>query len=142
MSEEKLRILKMLEEGKIKAEQAEKLLAAVGESYVEEDTEIIKKGNARWIKIRVYEGDLQKPKVKVSVPLKLAKIALKLGTHFSSFIPKQARDDMEKSGVDPAIFDDMDKFEELLDGLSEEGPFKLVDVDDEEGGSKVQITVE
>ena len=141
MSDEKIRILKMLEEGKVTAVEAEKLLSAVADIYVEDEQET-PVGKAKWIKIRVFEGDSPKAKVKVSIPIKLAKIALKMGKHVSGFIPEYAKQKMENKGVDPKMFDDLDKFNVLLDGLADEGPFKIVDVEDGEKGEKVQITIE
>ena len=143
MSEEKIRILKMLEEGKINSEQAERLLSAVGETYIEDkEDDLVPHGKAKWLKIRVFEEDMEKPKDIVNVPLKLAKIAVRLGTKFTNFIPADAKEEMAKNGVTPDMLNDLDKLDELIDGISEAGPFKLVDVDDEENGNKVQITIE
>ncbi len=76
IKEERMKILEMLSEGKITAEQAETLLAAVGESENRKDGEEIKlptKKNAfRMLKIFVdsCDGD----EVRIQIPVEFAKL--------------------------------------------------------------------
>lgn len=140
MSQERLQILNMLEEGKISTDEASKLLAAIGERQ-EVEKEIAKaKSKAKWLKVKVWENDSEKPKVNVSVPLAVAKIALKLGGKFSTMMPKEARDSMEEKGINVDDLKDIEQVSELIDGMSHEGPFTLVEVDEE--NEKVLITIE
>ncbi|HID11401.1 MAG TPA: hypothetical protein EYP17_08895 [Candidatus Latescibacteria bacterium] len=116
MKEERLRVLKMLEEGKISVEEAAKLLEALEAPQEEPSAE----GKAKWLRVRVAGADEQ---VNVNLPLSLAKLALR-------FIPKEAKVKMEERGVD---------LEQILGELSQVKIGKLVEVRDGEDLIEVWI---
>jgi hypothetical protein len=134
MSEAKLRILKMLEDNRITADEAARLLTALERVDREEKP---KKG--RFLKIRIYEGDQDNPKVKVTVPISVAKLAAKLGGKFQMSIPDEAKQKMKEKGVelDEETFEHID---ELFDELAVNGRYDLVHVED--GDDRVQIYIE
>ncbi len=140
MREEELKILRMLEEGKITAEQAEKLLEALKKS---DEEQTIKPRRARWLRIRIYEGGKEKPTVNVNLPLALVKGLTKMGVKFMNIMPERVRERMEEQGVD---FDfnsiTPEQIDELMNSLTSEGPLRLVDIEDQEDGDKVEIVVE
>ena len=138
MSQERLRILQMLEEGKISTEEASRLLGAVGATN--EGKEIATGKKAKWLKIKVWEGDMEKPKVNIGVPLAVARVALKLGGKFSAVLPQEARNAMEQKGIDVDELKNIDQLEEIIDELTGEGPFTLVEVDEEK--ERVIISIE
>ncbi|MCD6334892.1 MAG: hypothetical protein J7M27_06110, partial [Candidatus Latescibacteria bacterium] len=109
MNEERIRILKMLEEGKISVEEATQLIEAV---ETPRKTEITPQGKPKWLKVRVQDGEDEK--VSVNLPLSLARVALK-------FIPQQARGQMEAQGID---------IDALLSAVTETKIGKLVEVQD------------
>jgi hypothetical protein len=88
MSDERLQILKMLEDGKITAEEAAQLLAALKAA---DETEAgggsraqavqPAPAKARWLRIDVQErkGD----RVHIKIPLIVVKAALRMGGHFN-----------------------------------------------------------
>ncbi len=117
MEEEKMRILKMIEEGKISAEEGAKLLQTIEEPAKKE-------GEKRFLRIRVYEGNSEKPKVNVNIPFGL----IKLATHF---VPESARAKMKEKEID------LDQIVQMID-TGAEG--KLVDVEEE--GERVEIFLE
>lgn len=136
MSEERIRILKMVEEKKITAEQAAKLLEAIespGSGFQNE--------RAHWLKVRVYEKGSDKPKVRVTVPLSLLKIAGKLGGKFHMMMPDEARAQMEAKGIklDAESFEDI---ESLFEQFAVNGRYQMVDVEDDESGDRVEVYVE
>ena len=120
MSEERMRILKMLEEGKVSVNEATELIKAVEASQAEETMPA--EGTPKWLKIRVSSGDSEK--VNVNLPLSLARVALK-------FIPQQAKGQMEEQGVD---------IDALLGEVTETKIGKLVEVED--GEDHVSIWIE
>ena len=124
----------MVEKGTINAEEASQLLAALNSSESSGE-------KAKWLKIRVYENNSEKPKVKVSVPIAVAKLATKIGGKFKISMPKKAREKMEEKGInlDAETFENIDK---LFDELAVNGRFDLVNVVDEEDGDRVEIYVE
>jgi hypothetical protein len=139
MHEEKLRILKLIEEQKITAAEGMELINAL------EDTDSIPKpailaGNKKFLRIRV-SGEKTK-KVNVNIPLGLVKVASKFAVFGMTCIPESARKEMDQKGIDLTKLD----FNELID-LIEQGVMtdNLVDIDvddPKEGRIKVEIYVE
>ncbi|MBN1619334.1 hypothetical protein JW890_01285 [candidate division WOR-3 bacterium] len=94
---EKSKILEMLNEGKITAEEAEKLLNAVNEvksseQKTKKDAKIIASGNPSKGKIKIDVVSSDGDNVKISVPLKLVKAIDKM-------LPKNVAEDLEEEGI-------------------------------------------
>jgi hypothetical protein len=121
--EERMKILKMLEEGKIKAEEAARLLEAVAEGGAEPAAGAAR-GRGKTLHIRVFRGGSERPNVNVNVPLSLAKWALK-------FVPEHAKARVGEKEVD------LDELGTLLD----EGVGELVTVEDEDKNERVVISI-
>lgn len=136
MSEERIRILRMVEEKKITAEEGAKLLSAV-----ESPGSVLQNGRAHWLKVRVFEKGSERPKVRVTVPLSLLKIAGKLGGKFHMMMPEEAKAKMEAKGIrlDAESFEDI---ESLFDQFAVNGRYQMVDVEDDESGDRVEVYVE
>lgn len=133
MSDERLQILKMLEEGKITAEEASQLLEALklsesenggNGSRVQAVWETPRK--ARWMRIEVK--DRKGDRVHIKLPLAVVKAALRMGGHFS-----MAGFDSDDLGPDVMA--------ELEAALMEGETGLLVDVV-EDDGDHVQIFLE
>ena len=127
----------MVEGGKISAQEADRLMGALEGGEL---NSIAKKGKAKWLKVRVYDKDSERTRVKVNVPLALVKIGAKIGARFSMKLPEEARLKMEEKGIDLSDLRDIEKLELLVDSLAEEGPFKLVDVEEED--ERVEVFIE
>ncbi len=123
---ERLKILKMLEEGKIKADEAARLLEAVGESGAEAEPAgaTAKSRSKRTLHIRVFRGESERPNVNVNIPLSLAKWALK-------FVPADAKARMGNKEID------LDELGTLLD----EGVGEIITVHDEDKDERVEISI-
>ena len=130
MREERMRILKLVEEGTISAEEASRLLRALVETP--------RGKRARWLKVRVYRDE--EPKVSVNLPVSLLKLGAKIGGKLAISLPEKAQEKLRKKGIDPSNLETLGKIEELLNELVGEGPFKLVDV--QEGDEKVEVYLE
>jgi hypothetical protein len=102
MSEERRKILEMLQEGKISVDEAERLLSALSSPEVEEREISSEKGKLKYLRILVEPGpgSEEKERVNVRVPLKLIRAGLKL----ASFIPKHAQtkvnEALQEKGID------------------------------------------
>lgn len=136
MNSEKLKILKMVQEGKLNAEDSLELLNALEETTSKPDFRTA----GRFLRVRVNGHHAKK--VNVNIPLNLLKVASKLAGFGMSFIPQEAREEMEKKGIDLTKLD----IEELVDlieqGLSD-GKLVDIDVDDpEEGRIQVEVFVD
>ncbi|HKM40207.1 MAG TPA: hypothetical protein VJ036_08110 [bacterium] len=138
MNEEKMKVLQMVEDGNITALEGLELLEAM------EETLPSKKSSLASLKkfLRVRISSEKGKKVNVNLPLGLLKLATKFCSIGNAFIPKEARLQLEKQGIDLAEID----FEELV-GLIEQGgnDGKLVDIeaeDDDEGLVSIQVYIE
>ncbi len=133
--DEKMRILKMVEEKKITADEAAELLTGI-EGSIEKSHKPLK-----WLRIKVWENEDgkpidpgSKPKVNVNLPLSLAR-------KLTKFIPADKADNMEINlgGEKKVQFKDLD-IDELMETLDKCGPMTLVEVEEED--TKVIITLE
>ena len=121
--EERMKILKMIEEGKLSAEEGTKLLAALN---VKRPTSLRSPGmpgGAKWLRIRVTDTRTGRSKASVQIPIALVDAGLKIGAHFAP----------EVDGVDMS-----NVMEALRSGVTG----KIIDVTDEEDGEHVEIYVE
>ena len=122
--EERMKILKMVEDGKITAEDGAKLLAALSESRkAPPPSSMPPGGEARWFRVRVTDLATGKTKVNLSLPMGVVNIAIKMGARF---VP----------GVDN------DQMEFLAEAFKSGAVGKIVDATDEEDGERVEIFVE
>ena len=126
LTEERMQILKMLEEGRISADDAAKLLSAL-EAGAKKEDRTTTSGNtgpaAKWLRIRVSNAESGKQKVSVNVPMGLVNVALKMG---AKFVP-------EVGGLD------MNEINEMIQSGTQG---RIIDVQDDEGGERVEIFVE
>jgi hypothetical protein len=122
-TEERMRILKMIEEKQITAADGAKLLEALqtGPAGSEEGT--APGGRARWLRVRVTDRASGRAKVNVNIPIGLMEVGLKMGARFA---PDMAG--MDLSAVQTAIRQGMQG--------------KILEVDDEEDGEHVEVFVE
>ncbi|MBN1934308.1 MAG: hypothetical protein JW934_06570 [Anaerolineae bacterium] len=121
MSEERARILQMVSEGKVSAEEGAKLLAALRESAPKVRSPNSTSG--RWFRVRVTDVESGRTKVNVNLPLSLVSVAAKMGARFSP----------EINEID---------WEELMQAIQEGAEGKLVEVEDDQGGERVEVFVE
>ncbi len=123
VSDERMQILEMVEDGKITAAEAMELFSALEKN----DQEIVPRKDAKWLKVRVFTMDDQ-PKVNVNIPLSLVDVGLKLAKKYD---PK-----LKDSGLDKINID------EIMDAVKNGAEGKIVDVIDEEEQTKVKVYVE
>lgn len=138
MSNEKIKILEMIQNGKISATEGLELLTACDDSFTK--SECPTSGGMRFLRIRITSG--QNKKVNVNLPIGLLKVATKFANIGMKCIPNEALHEMQKKGIDLSAID----FDELIN-LIDQGlaTGKLVDIDtddDEDGHTKVEIYVE
>jgi len=121
---EHMRILKMVEEGKLTPEEAAQLIEAARQ-HEHGGTAAKARPAAGLLTVRVTESG--EPKVNLRVPISLAKVVLKL-------LPRRARANLEASGLTVA------ELGEMIDRAASAGPCKLVDI--HEGGDGVEVVLE
>jgi hypothetical protein len=120
-TEERLKILKMIEEGKVSAEEGAKLLAALTSGN--RPTGGITASGAKWLRVRVTDVNSGRSKATVQIPLTLMEAGMKIGAHFAP----------EIDGVN---------MDQLMVALRSGMTGKIIDVTDDEDGEHVEIFVE
>ena len=123
MSEERARILQMVNENKIDAQEGARLLSALHNASPGSHLQAPREGTPRWFRVRVTNLATGRTKVNVNLPLSLVKVGLKMGARYSP--------DIEE-------FD----WDELMAAIQEGAAGKLVEVEDVEDGEKVEVYVE
>ena len=124
-TEERLKILKMIEEGKISAEEGAKLLSALSEGRRPPGTPMPPRppGAPRWLRVRVTDVHSGRSKASVQIPLDLVDAGMKIGAHFAP----------EVNGVD---------MDNVMQAIRSGMTGKIIDVMDDEDGEHVEIYVE
>ncbi|HSM23784.1 MAG TPA: hypothetical protein VK856_02875 [Anaerolineaceae bacterium] len=129
--EERIKILSMLQDGVINADQAAKLLEALGSTGSESKSpptppSVERPGGGRsgkFFRVRVTDTDTGKTRVNVRLPVGLVGAGLKMGMKFSP----------EIEGIDPNIINEFLESGEIG---------QIVDVFDEEDGEHVEVFIE
>ena len=122
--EERMQILKMIEEGKISAEEGAKLLAALSAGS---KADVARRepagGSAKQFRVRVTDLASGRNKVNINIPMSLVNVGLKMGARFAPDI----------EGIN---------FDEIVTAIKSGSQGKIVDVVDDEDGERVEIYVE
>ncbi len=102
LRKERQRILHMVAEGKISAQEAVQLLEALERQTSEASAARASKGKApRWL--RIYVRD-EKDVINLKIPWRLVSWALRFSGIGLRFIPAKARDQMTEAGLDHEQF--------------------------------------
>jgi len=120
-SEERLKILKMIEEAKISADEGARLLAALAKA--ERKRVASSPGEGRWLRVRVTDIDSGKTAVNVNLPISLVNVGLRMGARF---VP-------EMEGV---------SMNELEESIRRGVTGKVIDIVDEQERQRVEVYVE
>lgn len=136
MSSEKMKVLEMIQSGKISAAEGMEILGVLEENTVGGNASLSNTGD-RFLRVRVT-GDKVK-KVNVNIPLSMLKVASKFMVMSFGFIPKEAREEMERKGIDITKLD-IEELTRLIDQGLVDGKLVDVDVDDPQEG-RVQVEV-
>ncbi len=121
-TEERMKILKMIDEGKITAEEGARLLSTLSETRksAKKPSPRNSFGGARWLRIRVTDTATGKSKATVNLPIGLVDAGLNIA---SKYAPEVA-------------------FDELVEAINAGVEGKIIDVYDEEDQEHVEIFIE
>jgi hypothetical protein len=119
-AEERMRILKMISDKQITAEEGARLLEALrtGADAPRDDA-----GRPKWLRVKVTDRRSEKIKLNVTVPIGLVDVAIKMGARFAP----------EMGGMDVGV---------IQDAIREGIQGRIVGLDDNEDGERVEIFVE
>jgi hypothetical protein len=122
--EERMQILKMIEDGKISATEGSELLRALDREKEEIPAEPLKGASApRWFRVRITDTKSGKNKVNVNIPIGLVNVGMKMGAKFTP----------EVEGFD---------FDVLMKAVKSGQQGKVMDLVDDDEGERVEIFVE
>ena len=122
-TEERMQILRMIEEGKISAGEGAELLRALDKKGGNDPEPLRGASTPRWFRVRITDTSTGRNKVNVNIPMGLVDVGLKMGARFAP--------DME--GVD---------YQTLMEAVRSGKQGKVIDVTDNDGGERVEIFVE
>lgn len=123
-TEERMQILRMVAEGTISAEEGAKLLAALEPEKKKVVTASIgAPSEPRWFRVRVTDLETGRNKVNVNLPMSLVDVGTRMGARFA-----------------PEL-EDLD-FNAIIEQIKGGAQGKIVEVEDMEGGERVEIYVE
>ena len=143
MNEHRRKILDMLAEGKISADEAERLLAALEKSPSPESSTPVPPRNLKYLRVVVDAGEGvvgdTATKVNIRVPLQL----LRAGVRLAGLIPNEARTHVNEALREKGIAFDIaqlkpENLEELIAQLND----LSVDIDHAKGQARVKIFCE
>lgn len=124
-TEERLQILKMIEEGKISAAEGAELLRALETKGDRPSPPEPMKGasNPRWFRVRVTDVQSGRNKVNINIPMGLVNVGIKMGARFAPEIEGE-------------------RLESILEAVRSGQLGKVMDITDAEDGERVEIFVE
>ena len=123
-TQERLQILKMIEQGKITASEGSALLRALDQTEKGRPAEPLKGASApRWFRVRVTDLKSGRNKVNMNIPLGLVNIGIKMGARF---VP-----DLE--GVN---------YEQIREAIESGRSGKVFDYVDNDAGEEIEIFTE
>jgi hypothetical protein len=143
MNENRRQILQMLSEGKINADEAERLIAAIEEpAKPAYSSGAEAKPRPKYLRVQVdsedHGGHDGPTKVNVRVPMQLLRAGVKLAALIPMPALVRANDAMKKEGIAIDLTQlKPENLEELIDHLSD----LSVDVDQKDPESKVKVKV-
>lgn len=123
-SEERMKILKMISDGKITAEEGSQLIAAMSQRSEKSDRAAKRSLSGRMLRVRVMDLRTGKTRVNVNVPMNLVDAGLNIASQFT-----------------PEV-ENAQMMEAVKEALAENMTGKIVDVIDEEDGEHIEIFIE
>ena len=129
-SDERTKILKMVADGILSIEEAEKLLDVIDDAQPSEQQHTASEGDwnitgkkGKWLRVVVSDTNTGHKKVNLRLPSGLISAGLKIGSRFAP--------EIEEINA-----------QEIIDALSQNVQGKFIDVFDDEDGEHVEIYVE
>ncbi len=124
-TDERMQILNMVAEGKITADEGARLLSALEPDRKKKEAVVsmTAPSKPRWFRVRVTDLETGKNKVNVNLPMSLVDVGTRMGARFAP----------ELEDVD---------FEDIIEQIKSGAQGKIIEVEDSEGGERVEIYVE
>jgi hypothetical protein len=125
-SDERLKILTMIQEGKITAQEGLDLLSTLSDQAdpmdAMSDSNLYRR-SPRWLRVKVTDTNSGKTRVNVRLPISLVNAGMKMGAKFAP----------EVDGMDMSM---------ILNAIKDGETGKVVDVFDEQDGEHVEVFID
>lgn len=125
-SEERLKILTMIQEGKLTAQEGLDLLSTLSDQADPSDPmgdSNLYRRTPRWLRVTVTDTNTGKTRVNVRLPISLVSAGVKMGAKFAP----------EVDGMDMSM---------ILNAIKDGETGKVVDVFDEQDGEHVEVYID
>ena len=142
MNEHRRQILQMLSEGKVSADEAERLISAAEERSATKSSDVGGKDRPKYLRVQVDSedggGHDGPTKVNVRVPMQLLRAGVKLAYLIPAAALQKANLAMHEKGI-PVDLTQIkpENLEDLVEQLSD----LVVDVDQKDAGTTVKVRV-
>ena len=120
-AEERLKILDMIRDGKLSADEGARLLQAL--QSPPKKPPVNEGRDARWMRVKVTDLRTGASKVSVNIPMGLVRVGMRMGARFT---PRDA------------AFD----YEGVMEAIRDGSIGKVVDIEDKEENERVEIWIE
>jgi SHOCT-like protein len=117
-AEERMKILDMVREGKVSAEEGARLLQALTAGKKAAGGR-----DPRWLRVRITDIASGRTKVSVNIPMSLVSVGIKMGARF---VPSSTNFN----------------YQNVLDAIKSGASGKIVDMEDQDEGERVEIWIE
>jgi hypothetical protein len=122
-AEERIQILKMIEEGKISASEGAELIRALDQSSQKTQDPLKGTSQPRWFRVRVTDIANGRHKVNINIPIGLVNVGMKMGARFTS----------EIEGF---------SYEEIAEAIRHGRQGKIIDYTNKKENERVEIFIE
>ncbi len=142
MSEDRMKILNLLAAGRVTADEAERLLDALGNSPRPEVRPPSNGEGPKFLRVQMEQargGERDAKHINVRVPLSL----LRAGVRLQGILPAKARAQINAALAEKGVDFDVDKLkggqlETLIEGLTQTS----IDIDADDGKSRIKVSCE
>jgi hypothetical protein len=122
-SEERLKILNMIAEGKLTPEEGAELLKALQSASARPSAAAASAAEPRYLRVRVTSLDSEQIKANITIPMTLIDVGLRMGARFAP----------DLDGLD---------YQQVMEAIQHGQRGKIIDVEDDEDNERVEIFVE
>lgn len=122
-SEERIKILNMIAEGKLTPEEGAELLKALQSASSRPRASAASPGEPRFLRVRVTSLDTEQVKANITIPMTLIDVGLRMGARFAP----------DLDGLD---------FQQVMEAIQHGQRGKIIDVEDDQDNERVEIYVE
>jgi len=129
--EEMIKVLRLLEEKKITADEAARLIDALKDD----------KGTAKHLRVRVFSEGKTEPRVRVDIPWSVVTTFVRFGGSVHSMFPQDFKINVKDREINIGELK-VDELEKMVSELGAAGKLTIAEVWDDDRREKVEVYIE